>query len=88
VLDGDEAGHLIFCVSVRSFSGVTEDFTSADHQVDLQVSLLHSRAWSLVLGVLFLFTSCFFRCQLCGVSSRSEIDFGYLPIFGIFACCC
>jgi hypothetical protein len=28
----------------------------------------------------------FFRCRLCMVSSRSEIDFGYLPIFGILAC--
>jgi hypothetical protein len=27
VLDGDEAGHLVFCVSVCSFSGVAEDFT-------------------------------------------------------------
>jgi hypothetical protein len=31
-----------FSVSVRSFSGVTEDFTSAGHQEDLQVSSIHS----------------------------------------------
>jgi hypothetical protein len=29
VLDGDETGHPVFCVSVRSFSGITKDFTSA-----------------------------------------------------------
>jgi hypothetical protein len=29
-------------VSVRSFSGITEDFTSAGHQADLQVSSIHS----------------------------------------------
>jgi hypothetical protein len=29
-------------VSVRSFSGVAEDFTSAGRQVDLQVSSIHS----------------------------------------------
>jgi hypothetical protein len=39
---GDEAGHPVFCVSVRSFSGVAEDFTSAGRQADLQVSLIHS----------------------------------------------
>jgi hypothetical protein len=31
-----------FCVSVRSFSGVAEDFTSAGRQADLQVSSIHS----------------------------------------------
>jgi hypothetical protein len=31
-----------FSVSVRSFSGVTEDFTSAGRQADLQVSSIHS----------------------------------------------
>jgi hypothetical protein len=31
-----------FCVSIRSFSGVAEDFTSAARQADLQVSLIHS----------------------------------------------
>jgi hypothetical protein len=39
---GDEARHPVFCVSVRSFSGVTEDFTSAGHEADLQVSSIHS----------------------------------------------
>jgi hypothetical protein len=29
-------------VSVHSFSGVVEDFTSAGRQADLQVSLIHS----------------------------------------------
>jgi hypothetical protein len=53
VLDGDEAVHPVFCVSVHSFLGVVEDFTSASRQADLQLSLIHSRAWSLVLGVLF-----------------------------------
>jgi hypothetical protein len=42
VLDGDEAGHPFFCVSVRSFSSVAEDFTSAGRQADLQVSSIHS----------------------------------------------
>jgi hypothetical protein len=35
VLDGDEAGHPVFCVFVRSFSGVAEDFTSAGRQADI-----------------------------------------------------
>jgi hypothetical protein len=42
VLDGDEAGHLVLCVSVRSFSVVVKDFTSASRQADLQVSSIHS----------------------------------------------
>jgi hypothetical protein len=42
VLDGDEAGHPVSCVSVRSFSGITEDFTSTGRQGDLQVSSIHS----------------------------------------------
>jgi hypothetical protein len=44
VLDSDEAGHPVFCVSVRSFSGVAEDFTSAGRQADLQVCSIHSLA--------------------------------------------
>jgi hypothetical protein len=40
-------------VFVRSFSDVAEDFTSTGRQADLQVSSIHSRAQSLVLGVLF-----------------------------------
>jgi hypothetical protein len=35
-------GHPVFCVSVRSFLGVTEDFTSAGRQAGLQVSSIHS----------------------------------------------
>jgi hypothetical protein len=73
-------------VSVRLFSGVAEDFTSAGCQADLQVSLIHSWAQSLVLGILFPFASWFFKCRLCGMSRRSEIDFAYLPISRIFAC--
>jgi hypothetical protein len=42
VLDGDEAEHPVFCVSMRSFSCVAEDFTLVGRQVDLQVSLIHS----------------------------------------------
>jgi hypothetical protein len=38
VLNGDEAGHPVFCVSIRSSSGVAEDFTSAVRQANLQVS--------------------------------------------------
>jgi hypothetical protein len=71
---------------VRSFSGVAEDFTSAGRQADLQVCSIHSLAWSLVLIVLFPLASWFFGCRLCGVSSQSEIDFGYLPVSGFFAC--
>jgi hypothetical protein len=73
-------------VSMRSFLGVAEDFTSAGRQADLQVSSIDYRAWSLVLGVLFPFAFWFFGCRLCGVSSRSEIDFGYLPVFGFLTC--
>jgi hypothetical protein len=57
VLDSDEAGHPVFCVSVRSLSSVVEDFTSAGRQADLQVSSIHSGAWSLVLGVLLPYAS-------------------------------
>jgi hypothetical protein len=57
-------------VSVCSFLGVAKDSTSAGRQVDLQVSSIHSRARSLVLGVFFPFASWFFGCQLCGVTSR------------------
>jgi hypothetical protein len=42
VLDDDEAEHPVFCVSMHSFSGVTEDFTSARCQADLLVSSTHS----------------------------------------------
>jgi hypothetical protein len=35
ILDDDEAEHPVFCVFVRSFSGVTEDFISAGYQADL-----------------------------------------------------
>jgi hypothetical protein len=42
VLDGDEAGLSVLFVSVRSFSGVVEDFTPAGRQADLQVSSIHS----------------------------------------------
>jgi hypothetical protein len=42
VLDGDEAGHQVFSVSVRSFSGIVEDFTSAGRQADLHVYSIHS----------------------------------------------
>jgi hypothetical protein len=40
VLDGDEASHPVFGVSVHSFSGFAEDFISAGRQADLQVSLI------------------------------------------------
>jgi hypothetical protein len=40
----------------------------------------------LVLGVLFPFAFWFFGCRLYEESSRSEIDFGYLPVSGFFAC--
>jgi predicted N-formylglutamate amidohydrolase len=42
VLDGDEAGHPVFCVSVHSFSGIAEDFTSLGRQADLHVSFIYS----------------------------------------------
>jgi hypothetical protein len=42
VLDGDEARHPVFCASVRSFLGVTEDFTLGGCQANLQVSSVHS----------------------------------------------
>jgi hypothetical protein len=42
VLDDDEARHPVSCVSMRSFSGVAEDFTSVGRQADLQVSSMQS----------------------------------------------
>jgi hypothetical protein len=51
-----------------------------------QVSSIHSWARSLVLVILFPFASWFFGCRLFWVSSRSEIDFRYLPNTRIFAC--
>jgi hypothetical protein len=75
VLDSDEAGHPVLCVSVRSFSGVVEDFTSTDRQADLWYSVSS-----------FLSLLCFPDADFVGVSSRSKIDFGYLPVSGFFAC--
>jgi hypothetical protein len=45
-----------FCVCAL-VSGIAEDFTPAGHQVDLYLSSIYSRAWSLVLDVLFSFDS-------------------------------
>jgi hypothetical protein len=41
-LDSDEARHPVVYVSVHSLSGVTEDFTTAGRQADLEVYSIHS----------------------------------------------
>jgi hypothetical protein len=51
--DSDEAGHPILGMSVRSFSSVSEDFTSASGEVNFQVLASHPRLRPLVLRVLF-----------------------------------
>jgi hypothetical protein len=53
-------------VSVRSFLGVAEDFTSVGRPMDLQVSSIHSWARCLVLGILFSFASWFSDADFAG----------------------
>jgi hypothetical protein len=42
LLDGDEAGHPILGMSVRSFSSISKDFTSASSHAHIQVFVSHS----------------------------------------------
>jgi hypothetical protein len=42
LLDGDEAGHPVPGMSVRSFSSVSEDFASASGEAKFQVLASHS----------------------------------------------
>jgi hypothetical protein len=41
LLDGDEAGHTVLGMSVRSFSSVCEDFASASGEANFQVLVSH-----------------------------------------------
>jgi hypothetical protein len=68
LLDGDEAGHPILGMSVRSFSSVSEDFASTSAEANFQVLASHSRLRPLVLRVLFFGASWFFRRGFCRVS--------------------
>jgi hypothetical protein len=49
LLDGDDAGHTVLGVSVRSFSSVSEDFASASGDADFQVLASYSASSSLAL---------------------------------------
>jgi hypothetical protein len=68
LLDGDEARHPVLGMSVRSFSSVSEDFTSACGEANFQVLASHSRLRPLVLRILFFGASWFFRCGFCWVT--------------------
>jgi hypothetical protein len=68
LLDGDEAGHLVLGMFVRSFSSVSEEFASSSGQAHIQVLASHSRLWPLVLCVFFFGASWFFRRGFCRVS--------------------
>jgi hypothetical protein len=67
-LTGDEAGHPVLGMSVRSFSSVSEDFTSAGGEANFQVLASHSRLRPLVLHIFFFGASWFFRHGFCWVS--------------------
>jgi hypothetical protein len=67
-LTGDEAGHPVLGMSVRSFSSVSEDFASASGEANFLVLASHSRLRPLVLRVLFFGASWFFRRRFCRVS--------------------
>jgi hypothetical protein len=67
-LDGDEAGHPVLGMSVRSFSSISEDFASRSGEANFQVLASHSRLRPLVLRVLFFGASWFFGCGFCRVS--------------------
>jgi hypothetical protein len=67
-LDGDEAGHPVLGMSVRSFSSISEDFASRSGEANFQVLASHSRLRPLVLRVLFFGASWFFGCEFCRVS--------------------
>jgi hypothetical protein len=68
LLDGDEAGHLVLGMSVRSFSSSSRDFASASGQAHIQVLASHSQLRPLVLRVFFFGASWFFRRGFCRVS--------------------
>jgi hypothetical protein len=64
LLDGDEAGHPVLGMSVRSFSSISKDFASASGQVHFQVHASYSR----LLRVFLFVSSWFFRRRFCPVS--------------------
>jgi hypothetical protein len=66
--DGDEAGHPVLNMSVRSFSSVSEEFASSSGEANFQVLASHSRLRPLVLRVFFFGTSWYFRRGFCWVS--------------------
>jgi hypothetical protein len=68
LLDGDEAGHPVFSMSVRSFSSVSKDFAWAGGQAHIQVLASHSRLRPLVLCVFLFGASWFFGRGFCQVS--------------------
>jgi hypothetical protein len=68
VPDGDEAVHPILDMSVRSFSIISKDFTSASNQAHIKVFVIHSWLWPLVLRLFFFVALQFFRCGFCQVS--------------------
>jgi hypothetical protein len=61
LLDGDEAGHAILSMSVRSFSSISKDFASTSSQAHVQVFATYSRLRPLVLHVFFFGSSWIFR---------------------------
>jgi hypothetical protein len=83
LLDGDEARHPILGMSVRSFSSVSKDFTSASGEANFQVLASFSRHQPLVLRVLFFGASWFFRCRFCRVSVGKKVHFRDLLVLGI-----
>jgi hypothetical protein len=68
LLDGDEAGHPVLGMSVRSLSSFSEDFAQTCGEANFQVLASHSRLRHLVLCVLFFGASWFFGCGFCRVS--------------------
>jgi hypothetical protein len=60
LLDGDEAGHAILGMSVRSFSSISKDVASTSSQAHVQVFATYSRLRPLVLHVFFFGSSWIF----------------------------
>jgi hypothetical protein len=68
LFNGDEAGHPVLGMSVRSFSSVSEDFASASGEVSFQVLASYPQLRPLVLHILFFGSSWVFGCGFCRVS--------------------
>jgi hypothetical protein len=72
--EGDEARHIVQCVSVRSFSGFAEDITSTGREDDLQVPIVCPWSWPLVFFLLDSFSSWFFLMPILLVAeSRGSL---------------